>query len=243
MAASFVAASVQSLNYTPSLITGAPFSVGFWFNVASVTPTAGIWALADTGGSGDHFELYHEGSALASYTNNNRLAFATALTANAWVYFVWRVISATNRRMSALFPAGVYEHVQATGSLTPGSIDSMKIGGALSSGGFDLGGRVAEFWYTNADIQADGAALFNSTLRQLAYEGPFRMMNLMGSHFHYRSFRRGLASDQDGLGDVFTKGAVPPTWTNTNATTIGPHVPLPQSYFRPDGAMTRALVV
>jgi hypothetical protein len=96
-------------------------------------------------------------------------------------------------------------------------------------------GNVAEFWYTNTDIQPDGAQLDGNLLRQLAYGGPFSVPHIAGDILEYRSFRKVIESDQDeAVGDeVYWGGAGRQVWTNTNGVTRGPHPPLPGWYRKP----------
>ena len=249
MAVAFASASSQRLTDSAAYITAYPYTVAFWFNVPADSTEPVLWSLTDSAANQNQWYIQKSTTNTVYFGSQEAGVFASVQTTgtiggNAWNFVLFRAISSTNRRGSVLFSNGSIEHVQSTSGSTPGGIDSIAIGCAyFAPANFFTNGRIAEYWITNADIQADGAALFDSTLRQIAYNGPFPMMHLMGSYFHYRSFRRGLASDQDGLGEVFTKGAPNPTLVNVNGATLGAHVPLPRSYVRPDLAMTRAILV
>jgi hypothetical protein len=95
---------------------------------------------------------------------------------------------------------------------------------------------ISEFWYTNTDIQPDGAQLNDDLLRQLAYGGPFSVPHVAANLIEYRSFRKVIESDQDeAVGDgVYWGGAGRQVWTNTNGVTRGPHPPLPGWYAKPN---------
>ena len=95
--------------------------------------------------------------------------------------------------------------------------------------------RVGELWYTNTDIQPDGAQLDDNLLRQLAYGGPFSVPCCAKDIIEYRSFRKVIESNQDeAVGDeVYWGGAGRQVWTNTNGVTRGPHPPLPGWYRKP----------
>jgi hypothetical protein len=102
------------------------------------------------------------------------------------------------------------------------------------SGFFD--GQVGEFWYTDTDIQADGAQLQDSTLRQLAYFGPFSIPHIAKDIVEYRSFRSRLDSRQDTPDEVYYRGTRP-VWTNTNGVNLGPHPPAATNYIDPPGSV------
>lgn len=87
-------------------------------------------------------------------------------------------------------------------------------------------------WYTNTDIQADGEQLQDSTLRQLAFGGPFSLPHIARDIIAYRSFEDCLDSSQDRPGSVYHRGARQ-VWTNTNGVTLGPHPPAAIWYDKP----------
>lgn len=103
-------------------------------------------------------------------------------------------------------------------------------------------GQIAEIWYTNTDIQPDGAQLQNSTLRQLAFNGPFSLPHIAKDIVEYRSFRSRLDSRQDTPEEVYHRG-LRQTWTNTNGVTLGPHPPAVENQEGPLGVYTPPMVL
>lgn len=237
MSASFVAASSQRLENVAPPITTYPFTVGIWAYPTDVSVQGVYWSLGDTGTTTNYFRMAHSstGTWILNVDDGSGSAgiLIGASVANAWTFLVGRFISATNRRFSVLQPNGSIVHGQSTTSRTPTSVDAMYLGTRVSSAPPDyLSGRLAEFWYTNADIQADAAQLQNSTLRQLAYNGPFSLPHIARNIVEYRSLRSRLDSRADTPEEVYWRGTRP-VWTNTNAVTLGAHPPAADNYRSP----------
>lgn len=248
MSIQFAKASSQKIINTATPITAVPFTVGFWFRFTVLGAVETPWGIFDTASGNNYFELYKDGS--------NKMRFSTAaggtaaaatsavnIVAASWTYIVLRGISATNRRMAILHPTGATEHLQNTTSRTPSSLDTHALGCEnYNSPDSFFGGNVAEFWLAKADIQADGAALQDWMLRQLAYGGPFSVPHLAASIVDYQSFRQGISSDRDSYGEIYSGSAGRQIWTPTNTPTMGPHPPLPYWYVKP-GRAPRAVLV
>ena len=87
-------------------------------------------------------------------------------------------------------------------------------------------------WVTNTDIQADGAQLQNSTLRQLAMNGPYSLPHIAKDIIEYRGFRSRLDSSQDISEEVFYRGTKP-AWSNLGGVKLGPHPPAADLWIPP----------
>jgi hypothetical protein len=170
-------------NTSPGLIsTGYPLSCGCWFNPDATNSV--IWGYTDTGAAepGSRFFGGMSGSNQVTLSVRNTgapqdgLPTTGTVTLGAWHYAVWRFISATNRRLSVLFPNGVIEHVQDTTNVGATSLDALFIGGYKHNGATLLNiynGKIGrDFWIVDSDIQAGGAQLSDATLLKLAYGGP-----------------------------------------------------------------------
>lgn len=240
MSASFASASSQELvNTAPGFVGAYPFTVGFWVYPTTTGTSRTVWSLSDTAGSSNLFrftqgttrwQLTAASTAGGSATAQN----AVAPVANQWMFVLLRFISATNRRMALLRNGTVSDHSQNTTSITPAGIDAMAIGcnhDNSPDGFFD--GSVAEFFLCDSDIQADGAQLQDSMLRQLAMQGPFSLPHIRRNIVEYRSFRsRGLDSRSDDSEEVYHR-ETRQVWTNTNTVQLGPHPPAAENWHRP----------
>ena len=245
MSAAFVLSSSQHLiNTSPPFIT-YPYSVGFWVYPQSVNngQYRVWWGQGDTGGTNNHYTLLGQGPG-TDFTHacdgGTSIAEASGGTVvvNTFYYVIGRGVSATNRWLAVLTPIGTI-HAQNTTSRTPSGLDNMTIGNLKRTSNNNFcDARIAEFWCTATDIQADGAQLDDNLLRQLAYGGPFSVPNVAANLLEYRSFRKVIESDQDEApGDeLYWGGAGRQVWTNTNGVTRGPHPPLPGWYRKPADA-------
>lgn len=245
MAASFISASSQRLTNSASPITVVPFTVGCWFQTDN-TATQGVWSITDTGTSANYFYLRKIIGQLqlrcAAGAGAASVGVGT-LVSNAWFFTLTRCISATNRRLSILNSDGSAAHGQETTSMTPTGIDTIAIGCLNINIPQDfLGGQVAEFWYTNTDIQADGIQTQDALLRQLAYGGPLSVPHIAKDIIEYRSFRKYQASDGDELSEVYSGSFGPQTWANVNGVTNSAHPSLPYWYVKPNQVQTELVI-
>lgn len=247
MSASFVSASSQSLSQTTVPITAVPFTVGMWVRPTTTGVTKRFWSLCSTSAAlfttpkfdigqtgGDTWFIEVAEDIVAPNTDNPAVG---TVTANVWAFVLGRFITSTNRRLSVLQFDGSSAHVQGTLSLTPGGpVDVMTVGAlntGISSSFFE--GQLGEFWYTNTDIQADGAQTQESLLRQLAYGGPFSVPHIAKNIVEYRSLRKAVSSDRDDESEVYFRGPFGKrTWTNVGSTTVSHHPPLPYWYVKPE---------
>lgn len=246
MSASFLLASSQYLLNSAPPVTVAPFSVGFWCRPTVVTGAAKVvWGLFSSTSGVNYFDLFLGPAAWTMEAGDGTDQQVTAgnAVANNWHYIVLRYISATNRRICVLTTLGIVTHGQSTTSCLPTTIDREILGAGDVSGtpATFMSGQIAEFWKTNTDIQADGLALQDATVRQIAYGGPFSIPHLRKDLVEYHSFRKTLSSDQfDGDNDI------PPilgeTLTNNGGVTLAEHPPLPYWHVRP-GQNKRVLII
>lgn len=239
MAAFFTAASSTRLLNSTAPVTTVPWTVSFWFNLPAGTDRV-MWHLTDTAGTQEFWVIYRNGSNTLNFDVSTAgggqvgTATATAITNNAWTFVVLRGVSATNRRTAVLHPTGVIDHAQDTTSATPAGIDAVGLGEAVYSvPDSPMDGYIAEYAMWNADVQGDGAQLQNSTLRQMAYGGPFSMTHMAANLVEYRSFRSALISSNDRANEIYVgAGKLRQVWTNVNGVKLGKHVPLPAGYVK-----------
>lgn len=241
MSAFFAAASTQYLKNVAAPVTAPPWTVSFWSNTPSAGSEKCLWSLEDTAGASDGWALYKRATSnliifgCYSSTAYEEAACATAVISNAWTFVVVRGISATNRRVSVLHATGVVDSAQNTNSVTPAGIDAVALGAEVqSSVGLPMDGFLAEYAMWNVDVQGDGAALQNSTLRQMAYGGPFSLPQLAQNLVNYKSLKSTLITTNSKPNEDYTgTGKLQQVWTNANGVTLGQHVPLPGTYGAP----------
>lgn len=246
MSAFFTSGSSQRLLNTVSPVTANPFTIGLWINPSAIGGATDrvLFMLGDTAGMGGNAST----SILQLTTNTFALrssvtdASAGTVVANTWFYIVARVITNTNRQISVLSGDGIISTASSAVSTGPTKA-RMSIGGDCSTAGSNYAdGGIAEWWITNTDIQPDGAALQNSTLRQLAYGGPFSLPHIAKDIVDYRSLRSALDSSEDNLSDYDSGNLGRQTWVNTNGATPGPHPPLPGGYRGPNDQIRTGIV-
>lgn len=229
MSALFVSASSRSLRNAAPIVTAFPFSVGFWALAASlgvgkdmVTWGTGATVIARCQmNSGNVFVLATTGDAQVTGT----------VVANKWFYVVARFINATNARMSVLSLDGISGNCQCVISSTTSGMTTGSIGAScLTTATVFMDGLIAEFWQANNDIQPDGLALSESTLKRLAFMGPFSIPRVADSLVDYRSLRRAIGSEQDQFPDFFGNIRQKQVWVNNNGVIRGAHPPLAPGY-------------
>jgi hypothetical protein len=217
---------------SPAAITAAPFTVGCWVSAANFA-TAGFWTIFDDPSGTNWFQLYCPAgnfhfAATTSGLGGEVAAVGGGATANMWFFVVCRANSPTNRRIDMISADGSTTHGQNTTSNVPAASTFY-----LGSGAGNALGSVAEFWYTDTDIQADGLQLDDNLLRQLAYGGPFSVPHIEKDIIEYRSLRSAITSAKDRSDEVYSGHLGRQAWTATNAPIIAPHCPLPYWYENP----------
>lgn len=239
MAAWFVSASSQKLRNSAPPLTDYPMTVGMWLYPTAVGTAQSPFGLYDTGTTNNYLELrLSTGSVIGAAAAAGGAAAAgnvtATLTNNKWHYVVGRFISATNRRIAVLYPDGSVDHGNSTTNRAPTGMDAMVLGvRETSSPGSYFDGAIAEFWITNTDIQADGAQLDASLLRQLAYSGPWSVPHTDKDIVDYRKLFSAIGSEQDSLGEWDGGAKGRQTWVNTNGVACTFHPPLASNYATP----------
>lgn len=252
MSAQFVAASSQVLSLASPQVVALPLTVACWFYVSTLpSPFGCLWALEDSANASDDgwYVAATSGRVVVQQALNSVSGNAANTTVNQWALNSWnfvvaRYISATNRRLSVLLSTGLTEHVQSVTSITPNAAaNASSLGGtSASTRTLFLDGLIAEHWITNSDIQADGLALTDNLLRQLAYFGPFSVPRLAKNIVDYRSLRSSLGSDQDNLSDYYSNGGRRKIWTNINGVIRGFHPQLATGYRGPSDIVRTGIV-
>ena len=235
MSARFVSASSTYLS-SGSFIPTYPFTVALKVFPTTTGSNKVFWSVGAFGAN-DYWVLQQASSnvwQILSARSTVQTSSAGTVTANQWAFLVGRFISATNRRLSVLDYNGAVSHVQNTTSSNPQLLDNMGLG-CRASGTKTLffDGNIAEYWITDTDIQPGGTQLLDTTLRQLAWGGPFSWPLVAKDLVEYRGLVTAIESRSDRAGDVYFGKFGRLTWDNNNGVAIGAHCPLPYWYVKP----------
>lgn len=216
----------QYLQIAAPAVTTLPFTIGFWLYVGS-EDYKNLWSMG-AASADPAWEIWHDP------WNNLRLDYwsgsanqgevLATIGYNEWMYVVGRFISPTNRRLSVLRANGNINHSNSTGSVSPTTLARMTLGAYWSNGsasGF-FTGRMAEFWFADADVQPDGAQLDNSMLHQLARRGPLSMPHLQPVLVEYLPLWNGRPDPLYQRGGARAWGGVMPA--------LAPHPPIYADY-------------
>lgn len=238
MAGFFSAGSSQCLTQSSNPVPAYPYTVGVWFQTTATSPatSATVWAFAQTAGAGNNNAFYQDTSNnLNFWDGGNVTTIQASISTGIWYFGLCRCISGTNKRFSLLSSRGAVSHAQdTTSSITTGMTNAAI--GSSSENNATLNyftGYIAEFWLTNADVQADGAQTSEPTLWQLAYSGPFSVPHIAQNIIDYRSLRSSLGSDQDRGAETYAGANGRQVWTSNGSPTLGPHPPLFTTYAPP----------
>lgn len=231
-------------------ITGTPFSMGCWFQLAAVgSVIRAIMSLSDTGTGNNYFTLNMQTNETigisASVSSAVTGTTATPIIAGAWQYGIARFISATERRLSVLGMGAttLISHANNTTSTTPTGIDMLSIGARENSSGLiqPWSGRIAEAWIADADVFQSGSDMPNEMVMEMAFGGPFAMPGIANKIVEYRSLRCGVDSRADKVAEVYYRGART-TWGTVGAPKLSSHPPLPYWFQRPAQVMTELVI-
>lgn len=225
-----------------------PFSVGMCVNLTAVgTVERRLATWECTGSAGNLFAVTMASTEVVQAVVSDGVTTATAgagtLTAGNWIFVLARFISTVSIRIHSLnFNGSISSGNDAT-SVDPTAggtqtMDTLSIG-VDTTNNLPWNGQIAEFWYTNTDVQGSDVAINSELLRQLANYGPFSVPNIANGVIEYHSYRVDVPSNASGVSfertpEVFDKfgGAI---WTNNGANVRmhALHPPLMPTYVRP----------
>jgi hypothetical protein len=219
---------------TASPITAVPFTVAFWARPATTGATRVLWAM-NPAVAGDFFQIVQTvvnrwAISIKQGGTTSTLPAIGAILPNAWTFVVARFASDSSVYLNVV-TNGTFASGSSTGGLVPASIAHMEIGGEDVGGSTHFNGRIAEFWFTNTDIQPDGLVLPDALVQQLAFGGPFSTAATTNDVVEYHSLRSGMLNSMS-LGDDYFGKFGEQFWTAAG-TQLGLHPPLPYSYARP----------
>jgi hypothetical protein len=245
MSAQFLAGSSRYLTQGDArLTTAGPFTVGMWmyvdalpgadqdFCTISATSAQRTWEMTITS-AGQLWTGYYDGTA----RGYNGLA-SNSIIAGTWTYFMMRRIANANKRTCSL-RAGAINHAQETANFAAGALDRITLAALqYNSAGATAfyTGRIAEFFYADADVLPGGAVMDENLLRQIAYLGPFSVPHIVPMIVEYHAMR---GPSWQMAGDDYQRGAAR-EWIPTNGPTFSHHPPISSEYIRP--GQTRQLL-
>lgn len=250
MSVTCLVGSTQSINNAAFPAIALPFTVGCWFRFITNAANGMVWTFSDTATLNNYygFRLRSTGEVtIVSRGGGTEVGDSftpVGMTAGVWCFCLIRFISATNRRLYCLSSASGVVNGQGTTSRTATGIDNARIGGLLTTSATEpLDGSVAEWWYTNTDIQSDGLQINDHLARQLAWCGPFSVPYIASSIQDYHSFSKTLISDRDVSVDYYPPILGRQTWTNVNAALLGSHPPLNEGIYQRPGSFNRPGII
>jgi hypothetical protein len=213
-------------------VTGAPFTLGYWYYNLNTSLLGGVTLNDPTNSGSDGFFIYASGGTYVFQAGPGAVTCsAGTATANKWTYILCRATSVSNRWISVLNPDGSIASGQSTTSITPAGVAWLLINGYRDNfiGPLNLGdGIYGEPFVAKADVQPDGLTTQAALIRQLAYKGPWSIPSLVPNIVFYDSFRRGYNPAQGE--EVYPQGIK--YFANTNCLPA-PHPPLAPDYKRP----------
>lgn len=232
-------ASGQCIRNSSPPVTNYPFTIAMWTYPFTANTQVTMWSLQPTSGTADLFTLFKSSAGAwalnATRSTSTNASIASAVTANAWQFVLGRFIASGNRRLSVIKSDGGAVHAQDTTGKSPANLVKEEIGAASNANFYD--GIIAEYWKTSTDIQADGGQIDEGLLRTIAYRGPFAAPHVAKDIVEYRSFRQGLSSDEDEIGEVYHGSFGRQTWAKVQGASpdlgppfVGAHPPLFSSY-------------
>jgi hypothetical protein len=228
---------------TAPAVVAPPFTVGMWIKPNAATNECS-WALGGTGASVS-YRIFTSGGGVNisnhdGTTGTNAQIASPAVVTGAWMYVVARVMSTTNRKISAVTSVAGVQHASSVTSATAPTCTQMSIGTWYTNASANqFSGHIAEFFFADVDVQGDGAQLTDELVMQLAFRGPWSVSHLVPRILEYISFRSVVAPTGGIImapaSDFYQKGATSRPWTNTVAATlISDHPPLYDDYVRPN---------
>jgi hypothetical protein len=238
------------VNSAPGLATtGYPLTVGSWINPTLPASFSHFMMFSNFTTAGHRFTLRLSSAGILDMITNDTGSGAlasttTGIASNQWVYVLARWINSTNRRLSVLFANGSTQHAQNTTSKAPTGMNSFSFGTEYdASPSFFYTGSIAKPWYADADIQADGGALPDAMLRQIAYHGPFSVPYFRKSIVEYHEMRSSVPNVRNMPDEHYLRGpASAGIWSNVGGVSIAKSVPLPASHEGPYSRVSTVIV-
>lgn len=234
MSAQFVAASSQYFSLATPPVTATPYTIAMWFMADALPGTSQtLWAL-NSNTNTDNNKGYISAANLVGFYDGANVATATTASLGTWYFGLWRGITSSSKRLSVLGADGSVNHASIALSEVLYNA-TFTLGGADLGAGFVQGltGKIAEYWITGTDIQADGAQTQDALLWRLAYGGPFSVPHIAKDIIEYRSLRSSLAANNEKGDEVYWGGGGRRAWVNNGTALLGPHPPLPYWFARP----------
>lgn len=231
-----------------SVITGYPFTMA-----CAVINTGGVGTgMCMSIGSNTTRNAASIGNISGNWALNadNGTAFQTTVSTvqnpgPPWVFILGRFISATNRWLTVVSAgesttSGMFDNAQGTTNVTLSGFTRIRIGARADNTSQPWAGSIAEAWYTNADIQADGAATEQELAFRLAYQGPTSVPHIMPMLVEWKRLRRSngdsskIVYDDQYWNAGLAASTSPPVWTPSGTVTLTHHPKQSDQYRRRD---------
>jgi hypothetical protein len=222
--------STSRLSVASPPFTALPISFGMWAKTFTIAAGNAVFFSWYNDTSANSYGVYRESSSMTIW-GGALSTTAVTMVVGRWYYVVGRLVASNNKRLSVLDELGGTTNVQNT-DVTAFAAQHFDLGseGPVGSVVNYWSGNIAEFWMTDTDIQPGGAALDNSTLRQLAYYGPFSIPLVRSNLVHYRSFRSVTDDGIEKPSEVFHGKYGRISWGMTTGMTSSSHPPIYGGY-------------
>jgi hypothetical protein len=219
----FTSASSQYMVNSAPPITTLP--VRFWGWAYTTTVGAGNASIFTFNSATANFSLYRKVTQYGTFGGAE--AVGGTVVVGQWFFWVFRLISATSRRVTILSTAGDITEITTTTNTSITAANWTLGVTNIGSVGTDFwDGGMAEFGAANIDIVPGGGVMDNTLLTQLAFQGPLTIPHIAAALDLYVPFisqtRIGIETPSEGYwGD---RGRS--TWTAPNGLQLGPHPPI-----------------
>lgn len=242
MGVALLGSSTQYLTCAaPTYIPTYPFSVGIWARLTAVSNVVRVlWSASDTGTTNNYWEIrmsttevFQVGAAAGGAANAGGAGSCPAI-AGQWAFCFARFLSATNRRLGCINPAGAvyFDEGGSTTSTSPSGVDTISLGARVTSGGAadPWDGEIAEYFLLDDDIMAnsvDSGVMKMHMIQQLAFCGPFSTPQALSRLVEYRGMRSQMDSKSDNMRDWYSTRYRRNAWSPVNTPrSCAPHPPL-----------------
>lgn len=225
-----------------------PWTLAAWVMPISSTISDSRLAVTFGGVSGGVANVHFGVNSASQWTMvaNDGATFDRAVggtvTNGQWAFCIMRGRSASSRDLTVVQSDGAITTITSAVSKTMSSTATIELGPAFNTVTYAWVGNIAEFWYTNTDIQADGGTLSPALARQLAFGGPFSVPHVAANLIEYRALREAGVNDNINVEAYWGRSAEPSNWTVTGTAGPAPHPPLPYWYVNPEQVL-RPLVI